>query len=54
MARELRETDMNNTPDQEFKVISIRVLTGLEKRVDGMSETPNTEIRNSRDKGLNK
>ena len=40
-----------NMPDSKFKAIIIRILTGLEKRVDNMSEILNTEIRNgNRDK----
>ena len=39
-----------NMPDSKFKAI-IMILTGLEKRVDNMSEILNTEIRNgNRDK----
>ena len=34
-------------PDREFKP-KIRILTGLEKRVEDMSETHNTEIRNNK------
>ena len=30
-ARDLNETDINNMPDRDFKVIIIRVLPGLEK-----------------------
>lgn len=31
-AREPSETDISNMPDGEFKVMIIRILTGLEKR----------------------
>ena len=40
--------------DREFKVIIIKILTGLDKRVEDMSETLNTNIRNNtvRKKGV--
>jgi len=34
-------------PDREFKVMTMKILTGLEKRVEDISETLNTEIRNN-------
>ena len=37
-----------------LKAVIIRILTGLEKRVEDMSETLNTEIRSNRDKLFNK
>ena len=48
MARDLSETDISNVPDGEFKALIARILTGLEKRVEGISETINTEIRNNK------
>ena len=41
-------------PDREFKVIIIKILTGLDKRVEDMSKTLNTNIRNNtvRKKGV--
>ena len=47
MARDLNKTDVGNTPDGEFKAMIIRILIGLEKRVEGISEILNTEIRNN-------
>jgi len=44
-ARDLSETDINNMPDREFKVMVIKILTGFEKRVENISETLNTEIK---------
>lgn len=41
-------------PNKGFKAMIIRILTGLEKTVEDISETTNTEIRNNRDKGFNK
>lgn len=46
--RDLSETDINSTPDREFKVVIIKVLTGLEKRVGDFresSETLNKEVK---------
>ena len=34
-------------PEREFKIMIIRILTGLDKRVKGMSDTLNTKIRNN-------
>jgi len=34
-------------PDGEFKAMIIKILAGLEKRVEDISETINTEIRNN-------
>ena len=47
MARDLSETDVSNMPDREFKAMIIRILTGLEKRVEDINETFNTKIRNN-------
>ena len=35
-ARDLNKTNINNMPDREFKVIIIKILTGFEKRVEGI------------------
>ena len=37
-ARDLNETDISNMPDGEFEAMIIRILTGLEKRNEDMSE----------------
>ena len=47
IARDLSETDTSHMPDREFKLIITRILTGLEKGLEDMSETLNTEIRNN-------
>ena len=47
MARDLNKTNISNMPDREFKAMNTRILTGLEKRVEDMSETFNKEIRNN-------
>ena len=44
--KELNETEINNMPDREFKVMVIKVLTGLEKRVDGLRVTFNKKMEN--------
>ena len=46
MTRDLSETDISKMPYREFKVMIISIITRLEKRVEDMSETLNTEIRN--------
>ena len=33
-ARDLNETGISNMPDREFKATVIRILTGLEKRME--------------------
>ena len=38
-ARDLSETDISNMPDGEFEATIIRILTGLEKRIEDISET---------------
>ena len=43
--RDLSETDLSYMPDKEFKVMIIKILTGLEKRVEDISKTLNTEIK---------
>lgn len=35
-------------PDREFKVIAIKILTGLEKRVEDFSENLNKETKYKR------
>ena len=37
--RDLSETDLSNMSDREFKAMIIRILNGLEKRVEDTSET---------------
>ena len=44
--RELNETDISNTPEREFKVMVIKILPGLEKRVEDLSKTLNKDIEN--------
>lgn len=45
MARDLSETGISNTLDGEFKAIIIRLLTGLERRIEDINETFITEIK---------
>ena len=44
-ARDLSRTDISNMPDGEFKATILRILTGLEKRTEAISETLTTEIK---------
>jgi len=32
--KELSESEMNNMPDKKFKVITVKMFTGLERRVE--------------------
>ena len=41
-AGDLSKRDINNIPDREFKV---QILVGLQKRMEGIGEMINTEIR---------
>ena len=43
-ATELNEMETSNMSDREFKVRIIKILTGLEKRVENLRETLNKEI----------
>ena len=45
IARDLSETDINIMPVGEFKATIIRILTGLEKRIEDFSKTLTTEMR---------
>ena len=38
--------EIGNMPNREFKVMVIKILTGLEKRVAYLSETLNNETEN--------
>lgn len=40
--------------DRKFKLLIIRILIGLEKRVEDMNETLNTETITHRDKSTKK
>ena len=44
MAGDLSETDISNTPDGAFKAKIIRIFTRLERTVEDISETFNTEV----------
>ena len=45
MARNLSKIDTSNMPDELFKAMVIRTLTGLEKRIENISKTINTEMK---------
>ena len=45
MVSYLSETDISNMPERRYKAMILRILTGLEKRVEDVSESLNTEIR---------
>ena len=42
--RELNETEVINISDREFKVMVIKILNGLEKRVQDICENLNKNI----------
>ena len=42
-ARDVRKMEVSDTPDWEFKVIIIKVLTELEKQVEDINETLNKD-----------
>ena len=42
--RDLSEMDIRNMPDKEFKVMVKKTLTGLEKRMEDISETFDKKI----------
>ena len=44
--KELNETEKNNLPDKEYKVMVISMLTELERRIDEHSENFNKELGN--------
>lgn len=43
MEKELKRIDIRNTPDKEFKVMIVRIVTELEERVKELSEILNKE-----------
>ena len=45
IARDLTETDTSNMPDEEFKATIIRILTGIDKRIEDIRETLTTLIK---------
>ena len=44
-ARDLSKMDINSMSDRKLKIMIIKICTGLEKRVEDMSETLKTEIK---------
>ena len=47
MAIDLSKTYISNMPDRELRSMIISIFPGIEKKVQQMSETLNTEIRNN-------
>lgn len=45
-ARELKETEISNMPDEEFEIMVINILTGLKRRAEDVSRTLNNEVEN--------
>ena len=44
--KELNETEINSLPDKEYKIIVIKMFTGLGRRIDEHSENFNKELEN--------
>ena len=44
--KELNETEISNMPDKEFEVMTSKICTELEKRVEESSETFNKGTEN--------
>lgn len=45
MARKQSETDISSMPNEEFKATIMRIITGLEKRREDISEILITEMK---------
>ena len=45
-ARELNNMETSNMPGRDFKVMFMKIFTGLEIRVEDLSETCNKETEN--------
>ena len=50
--RDLRKTNINNMSDGEFKATLKRILTGLEKRIEDISETFTTELKEGKKESI--
>lgn len=44
IARDLSKTDISNMADREFKVMTVKILSRLEKSVENIIETLHKEI----------
>ena len=47
-ANKLIKTDLSNTTKQEFRIIAMKLITGLEKSIEDSRESIPTEIRGLR------
>ena len=45
VAKELIKTDINNITEQEFRILVIRLITGLEKSIQDSRESTAAEIK---------
>ena len=48
-ANELIKNDLSNITEQEFRIIVIKLIAGLEKSIEGSRESIAIEIRNSQE-----
>lgn len=46
--KELNATDLSKILDKEFNVMIIKILSGLKKRLEELSETFNIKIENNK------
>ena len=49
-ANELIKTDLSNIMEQEFKIMVIKLIAGLEERIQGSRESIATEIKRIRNR----
>ena len=49
-ANELIKNDLSNVTENEFKIIVIKLITGLEKRIEDSRESIDTEIKGLRNR----
>ena len=47
-ANELIKTDLSNITEQEFRIIALKLIAGLEKRIEDSRESIATEIKGLR------
>ena len=53
-ARDLSKMEVSNIPDREFKLMIIKILTGLEKGVQDISETLDKEMKKNQSEMKNR
>ena len=51
--RDLNEMKISNMPNREFNVVVIKILTGLEKRMDSLSDTQQRDRKHKKEPIIN-